>query len=57
MTSPLLGDPYIFQIFVMPEEMSRREMTKEIVNLVLYGIVSDRKENKMNIAYTGYSDE
>jgi len=48
---------FIKQIFVMPEEMSRREMTKEIVNLVLYGIVSDRKENKMNIAYTGYSDE
>jgi AcrR family transcriptional regulator len=48
---------FIKQMFVMPEEMSRREMTKEIVNLVLYGIVSDRKKNKMNIAYTGYSDE
>jgi AcrR family transcriptional regulator len=48
---------FIKRIFVMPEEMSRREMTKEIVNLVLYGIVNHAADNALNITYTGYGDD
>lgn len=33
---------FIKQILVMPEGISTREMTKEIVNLVLYGLVNDK---------------
>jgi AcrR family transcriptional regulator len=47
---------FIKQVFVMPEEMSRREMTKEIVNLVLYGIVDNGNGNSLNITYSGYGD-
>ena len=48
---------FIKRIFVMPEEMSRREMTKEIVNLVLYGIVNHASDNVLNITYTGYGED
>lgn len=48
---------FIKRIFVMPEEMSRREMTKEIVNLVLYGIVNHATDNALNITYSGYGND
>lgn len=47
---------FIKQIFFMPEVISRREMTKEIVNLVLYGIVNDKSKNALNITYKGYGE-
>ena len=47
---------FIKRIFFMPEIISKREITKEIVNLVLYGIVNDRAENTLNITYKGYGD-
>ena len=58
--SVLLGQIYmtfIKQIFVLPEVISRKEMTKEIVNLVLYGILNSDKKDKFNIAYEGYGKE
>lgn len=57
--SELLHQIYIMfikQILIMPEEISIREMTKEIVNLVLYGIVSDQKKDAEKITYKGYGD-
>ncbi len=57
--SELLHQIYIMfikQILIMPEEISIREMTKEIVNLVLYGIVSDQKIDAEKITYKGYGD-
>lgn len=47
---------FIKQIFFMPEIISRREMTKEIVNLVLYGIVNDTPESALNVTYKGYGE-
>ncbi|MFO7962890.1 MAG: TetR/AcrR family transcriptional regulator [Desulfobacterales bacterium] len=47
---------FIKRIFFMPEMISVREMTKEIVNLVLYGIVNKSSENHLNITYKGYGE-
>jgi AcrR family transcriptional regulator len=47
---------FIKQIMVMPKNISQREMTKEIVNLVLYGIVNDKTENALNVIYKGYGE-
>jgi len=47
---------FIKQVLIMPEEISRKEMTKEIVNLVLYGIVDDQKKDAKKITYKGYGD-
>jgi AcrR family transcriptional regulator len=57
--SDLLWQIYIMfikQILVMPKNISQREMTKEIVNLVLYGIVNDKTENALNVKYKGYGE-
>ena len=45
---------FIKRIFILPEVISIREMTKEIVNLVLYGVVNDNAQNNLNITYKGY---
>jgi len=47
---------FIKQILIMPGQISKKEMTKEIVNLVLYGIVGDREKDVKKIAYKGYGD-
>ena len=47
---------FIKRIFILPEIISIREMTKEIVNLVLYGIVNYKAENDLNITYKGYGN-
>ena len=57
--SELLSQIYIMfikRIFILPEIISIREMTKEIVNLVLYGIVNYKAENDLNITYKGYGN-
>jgi len=57
--SELLTQIYIMfikQVLIMPEEISKKEMTKEIVNLVLYGIVEDREKEAEKITYQGYGD-
>jgi AcrR family transcriptional regulator len=57
--SELLTQIYIMfikQILIMPDQISKKEMTKEIVNLVLYGIVDDREKEVKKIAYKGYGD-
>lgn len=48
---------FIKQILVMPDIIPKREMTKEIVNLVLYGIVNHEKKDKMNKTYDGYNSD
>jgi AcrR family transcriptional regulator len=47
---------FIKEVIIMPEAVSTREMTKEIVNLVLYGIVNDRTQNTLNVTYKGYGE-
>ena len=47
---------FIKRIFILPEMISIREMTKEIVNLVLYGIVNDKAQSDLNITYKGYGN-
>lgn len=57
--SELLAQIYIMfikQILIMPEEISKKEMTKEIVNFVLYGIVDNREKDARKITYKGYGD-
>ena len=58
--STLLGKIYsmfVNRLFVMPDILPRQEMTKEIVNLVLYGLVNPKKIDQLNVKYSGYKED